>query len=205
MHLLNSGNCRAESLQSYLLSNTIEEESEQSESLSQPQTLPDWETQIKELQRRNLLLRTALHEEDLLKRDALRQGRQLKEENDRLRRELADLRELVFLQQTEESSTQIEEKSIQFPVTTTGKIVSFGGHPSWIRDMKKLLPNVIFYSAEVIPNKDVLRNADQVWVQTQYISHAAFYRIVSALGSDTQMRFYVSKSARSCAEQLITG
>lgn len=71
--------------------------------------------------------------------------------------------------------------------------------------MKKLLPNVVFYSADVIPNKDVLRNADQVWVQTQYISHAAFYRIVSALGSDTQLRFFISKSARICAEQLVTG
>lgn len=53
--------------------------------------------------------------------------------------------------------------------------------------------------------KDVLRNADQVWVQTQYISHAAFYRTVSAMGSDTQLRFFVSKSARICAEQLVTG
>lgn len=201
MHLLSSGKNRAESLQTYLLTHGEEDR----EHMPQPQAVPDWEAQIRELQRRNRSLRAALHEEDLHKRNALRQYRQLREENSRLRREMADLRELVFRQETEESSVQTEEKSIVFPVTTAGKIVSFGGHPNWIRDMKKLLPNVAFYSADVIPNKDVLRNADHVWVQTQYISHAAFYRIVSALGSDTQLRFFVGKSARSCAEQLVTG
>lgn len=199
-YLLSAGNNRAESLQAYQLKQA-EEEPEQS---YQSQTLPDWETQISDLQRRNHSLRESLHEEDLLKREALRQNRRLKEENDRLHRELSDLRELVFLQQNEELPAQPEEKSIEFPVATTGKIVSFGGHPNWIRDMKKLLPNVIFYSVDVIPNKDVLRNADQVWVQTQHISHAAFYRIVSAMGSDTQLRFFVSKGARRCAEQLVT-
>jgi hypothetical protein len=44
--------------------------------------------------------------------------------------------------------------------------------------MKALLPNVTYFSADVIPNKDILRNAHEVWIQTQYISHAAFYRIV---------------------------
>ena len=158
---------------------------------------------MRDLQRRNHSLRAALHEEDYLKRDALRQCRQLREENNRLRRELADLRELVFLERAEELLALSEEKTTQFPVMTSGKIVSFGGHPSWIREMKKMLPNVVFYSADVIPSKDVLRNADQVWVQTQYISHAAFYRIVSALGSNTQLRFFVSKGSRSCAEQLV--
>ena len=201
MHLLGSGNNRADNLQPYLLTHAEEE----LELPPQPQTLPDWNAEVRDLRRKNYSLRAALHEEDILKRDALRQSRQLREENSHLRRELADLRELVFLQQTEESPVQTEEKSIVFPVTTTGKLVSFGGHPNWIRDMKKLLPNVVFYSADVIPNKDVLRNADQVWVQTQYISHAAFYRIVSALGSDTQLRFFISKSARICAEQLVTG
>jgi hypothetical protein len=68
--------------------------------------------------------------------------------------------------------------------------------------MKAMLPDVAYFSAEVIPNKDILRNADVVWVQTQYISHSAFYRILSALGQNTQLRYFSSKSARTCAIQI---
>ena len=129
---------------------------------------------------------------------------QVQADNDRLRQELADLRDLIFSQQAEMPPQTEENCAVQFPVKTSRRIVSFGGHPNWIRDMKALLPDIAYFSAEVIPNKDILRNADVVWVQTQYISHAAFYRIVSALGQNTQIRYFSSKSARSCAEQIAT-
>jgi hypothetical protein len=69
-------------------------------------------------------------------------------------------------------------------------------------DMKKLLPNVTFYSPDVVPNKDVIKNAEQVWIQTNCISHAAYYRIESALGEKTKLRFFPNQNARSCAEKM---
>ena len=108
----------------------------------------------------------------------------------------------MFAQQSDEPIEAELKEEIKFPVLTSGKIVSFGGHPSWINDMKKLLPNVIFYSPEVVPNKDVIKNADQVWIQTNCISHSAYYRIESALGEKTQLRFFPNQNARSCAEKL---
>lgn len=64
------------------------------------------------------------------------------------------------------------------------------------------VPNVTFYSPDVVPNKDAIRNAEQVWVQTQYISHAAFYRIESALGENTQLRFFSNQNVRACADKM---
>lgn len=201
LYLLRSANDRSENLHTFRLeSQTATAElnvAEEAEDISLLQK------QYKELLQQNSELRIALHEEARSKRDALKDICWVQTENEHLRQELADLRNLIFSQQAELPQEAEESCTVQFPVKTSRRIVSFGGHPNWIRDMKALLPDIAYFSAEVIPNKDILKNADVVWVQTQYISHAAFYRIVSALGQNTQLRYFSSKSARSCAEQLV--
>ena len=202
LYLLRSGNERSESLRTFWW--------ESQAATDEPENAEDTEDiallhkQYKELLQRNSELRMALHEETRSKKQVLKDICQVQADNDRLRQELADLRDLIFSQQAEMPPQTEENCAVQFPVKTSRRIVSFGGHPNWIRDMKALLPDIAYFSAEVIPNKDILRNADVVWVQTQYISHAAFYRIVSALGQNTQLRYFSSKSARSCAEQIAT-
>ena len=202
IHLLGSTNKEQESLQTYRLSQEIEKITEENSSLEIIDTT-DLEKKMFVLEDRVNALSRALYEEGQLKKKAISKNNQLTTENERLIRELADLRELVFMQQSDEPIEPDAKEEVEFPVETSGRIISFGGHPSWINEMKKLLPNVIFYSPEVIPNKDAIKNADQVWVQTQFISHAAFYRVVSSINSETQIRYFVSKSARSCAEQLV--
>ena len=202
LYLLRSGNERSESLRTFWW--------ESQAATDEPENAEDTEDiallhkQYKELLQRNSELRMALHEETRSKKQVRKDICQVQADNDRLRQELADLRDLIFSQQAEMPPQTEENCAVQFPVKTSRRIVSFGGHPNWIRDMKALLPDIAYFSAEVIPNKDILRNADVVWVQTQYISHAAFYRIVSALGQNTQLRYFSSKSARSCAEQIAT-
>lgn len=201
LYLLRSGNDRSESLHAFWWeSQTATAEQDVAEGTEDISLL---QKQYKELLQRNSELRIALHEEAHCRRNALKDICQMKADNECLRQELTDLRNLIFSQQAELPLETKESCTVQFPVKTTRRIVSFGGHPNWIRDMKALLPDVAYFSADVIPNKDILRNADVVWVQTQYISHAAFYRIVSALGQNTQLRYFSSKSARSCAEQVV--
>ena len=202
IHLLGSTTKEQESLQTYRLNREIEKITEENSSLEIIDTT-DLEKKMFVLEDRVNALSRALYEEGQLKKKAISKNNQLTTENERLIRELADLRELVFMQQSDEPIEPDAKEEIKFPVETTGRIISFGGHPSWINEMKKLLPNVIFYSPDVVPNKDAIKNADQVWVQTQFISHAAFYRVVSSINSETQIRYFVSKSARSCAEQLV--
>ena len=200
--LLRSGNDRSESLRTFWWESQAA--TDESEIAEETEDIALLHRQYKELLQRNSELRMALHEETRSKKQALKDICRLQADNERLRQELADLRDLIFSQQAEMPPQTEENCAVQFPVKTSRRIVSFGGHPNWIRDMKILLPDVAYFSAEVIPNKDILRNADVVWVQTQYISHAAFYRIISALGQNTQLRYFSSKSARSCAEQMAT-
>ena len=202
IHLLGSTTKEQESLQTYRLNREIEKITEENSSLEIIDTT-DLEKKTLILEDRVNALSRALYEEGRLKKNAISKNNQLTIENERLIRELADLRELVFMQQSDEPIEIETKEEIKFPIETAGRIISFGGHPSWINEMKKLLPNVIFYSPEVIPNKDAIKNADQVWVQTQCISHSAFYRVVSSLNNETQIRYFTSKSARNCAEQLI--
>lgn len=201
IRLLGSTNKDQESLQAYRLSREIEKMAE--ENTAEPVDITDLEEAVTVLQGRVKALSQALYEETCLKKNAISKNNQLVSENERLIRELADLRELVFLQQSDEPVEADAKEEIKFPVETTGRIVSFGGHPNWISEMKKLLPNVTFYSPDVVPNKDAIKNADQVWVQTQFISHAVFYRIESALGENTQMRFFPNQNVRNCAEKIV--
>ena len=201
IHLLGSTSKDQESLQAYRLSREIEKMAE--ENVDEPVDTTDLEEAVTVLQGRVKALSQALYEETCLKKNAISKNNQLASENERLIRELADLRELVFMQQSDEPVETEAKEEIKFPVETSGRIVSFGGHPSWINEMKKLLPNVMFYSPDVVPNKDAIRNADQVWVQTQCISHSAFYRIESALGEKTQMRFFPNQNVRNCAEKIV--
>ena len=201
LYLLRSGNDRSESLAAYRLQTALE--NTQHEIPVDTEDTQLLQTHIKELTRQTEMLRAAAYEENKQKRAAEKNLRHVQAENGSLRRELMDLRQLIFSQQQELDVEYSEETAIDFPVKLPGKIVSVGGHPNWVRDMKALLPNIAYFSAEVLPNKDILRNAHEVWVQTQYISHKSFYRILSALGTETQLRYFGSKSAQRCAVQLV--
>ena len=118
--------------------------------------------------------------------------------------ELTDLRELVFLLDNKEVPEEPVDETIQYPFITPGKILSFGGHPSWIKEMKKKLPNVVFIDPDTLPNADLIRSADTIWIQTNYISHSNFYKIINAVGaSGKQVRYFTSTSSAKCAEQVV--
>lgn len=118
--------------------------------------------------------------------------------------ELSDLRELVFRLDNREIPEEPIDESIQYPYITPGKILSFGGHPSWIKEMKKKLPNVVFIDTDTLPNADLIRAADVIWIQTNYISHSNYYKIISVAGTaGKQMRYFTSTSSAKCAEQIV--
>ena len=94
-------------------------------------------------------------------------------------KELADLREAVYLLENDTISETSVDESIHYPYVTSGKIISFGGHETWLKEMRKKLPNVMFISPDSLPNIDLIRNADTVWLQTNCLSHSDFYRIIN--------------------------
>ncbi len=119
-------------------------------------------------------------------------------------KELADLREAVYLLKNDTISETPADESIRYPYATSGKIVSFGGHDKWLKEMRKKLPNVMFISPDSLPNIDLIRHADTVWLQTDCLSHSDFYRIINIVRQNgIQLRYFSSTGSEKCAEQLV--
>ena len=118
---------------------------------------------IQELEAERKSLRQAAH-------DAASEAKQLREQLSTMeatagrdRQELADLRELAFSISSEEQETE-SHCTIDFPQHTTRNILVFGGHPSWFREIRQKLPDVRFYRHETKPDRQMIRNADEIIV-----------------------------------------
>lgn len=130
--------------------------------------------------------------------EQLRIAAQEKEENVQ---ELADLREIVFNHQLEQE--EVEDIKITFPCHTKLRAVVFGGHDSWLREIKFKLPDVRFYGA-TLSSPDIIRKADVVWIQTNAIAHKSFYGIIDLCRRyNKKVRYFKYASAAKCAEQMV--
>lgn len=119
-------------------------------------------------------------------------------------RELVDLRELVFNQQENLYEDETVGESIHFPCEMKHRIVVFGGHESWAREIRLKLPDVRFVDREALPNAEMIRNADVVWVQTNALAHKHFYKIIDEVRKyHIPLRYFTYASAAKCAEQLV--
>jgi len=138
-----------------------------------------------------------------------RENRELKEKLEKaeaaageMTQELADLREIVFNQQSgvEEKAT---ETKITFPYHTTRRIIAFGGHDSWLREIKFKVPDVRFMG-EDISSPEIIKRADVVWIQTNCIGHKSYYNIIDlARKYGRKVRYFKYASATKCAEQVV--
>lgn len=142
--------------------------------------------------------------------DANREMRECKKRQEKLEKklameqqELADLRELVFHQQENLYQDAVADENVKFPYKTTLRTVVFGGHDSWAREIKPKLPDVRFIDRTMLPNSDMIRRADVIWIQTNALSHAFFYKIIDEVRKhNVPLRYFSYASATKCAEQL---
>jgi hypothetical protein len=122
-------------------------------------------------------------------------------------RELADLRSLVFNREIEDQGRlEKVEKKYEYPYETRKRTVIFGGHDSFLRAIKPMLPTVRFVDpGNLTFSAEIIRNADVVWIQNNCISHSQFWNIVKNCKlAEVQMRYFGFASAEKCAEQLVT-
>lgn len=150
-------------------------------------------------------LRAALHEAERTAADRQRELERTKHASDLERRELADLRERVFLQSSEEEETILPEDEAAFPYEVTSETVVFGGHPSWSKAIRPLLTgNVRFLDKDKSFDQSVIRHADVVWIQANALSHSMFYSIIEeARRCKKPVRYFSYASAVKCAKQLM--
>ena len=119
------------------------------------------------LKKENDRLRQATHAAHREVKESQQSIEKLEREAEEHTQELADLRELVFNQQNGEyeKSEKSENSEIEFPYETKRRIVVFGGHDSWLREIRQKLPKVRFVDRGASPNADLIRNADVIWIQ----------------------------------------
>ena len=118
--------------------------------------------------------------------------------------ELHDLRELIFRQQDGSYESLQPSKNISFPYSTDSRIIVFGGHESWVREIRKKLPTVRFIDRSAVPNANMIRKADAIWIQTNAMCHSQYYKVVDeAKKNNIPIRYFSFASPNKCAEQFI--
>ncbi len=160
---------------------------------------------IAELNRQLKAARAALHE---VEQSARQLREQLQEEEKRAlqdRMELSGLRDTLFhMKQDQDPEEWIPEKEIQFPWQVRRRVLIFGGHDTWSKAIRPLLPGARFFDRESLPDLNAIKGADVVWIQSNALSHKFYYRIIdTARKEDIPVRYFGFASARKCAEQLV--
>lgn len=210
LHSLSASGSRAISLDEYRLLQEINWEDESGDEQTTEETAEDTADSLELIQKDNNLLRqknarlmSIIRESQELKKAQKKQIEQFTLTVKQQQKELNDLREKVFLSDQAQAD-EPDDKTIQYPYYSSIKNLSFGGQAAWINEMKAKLPNMIFISAETMPNTDLIRGADTIWIQTNSISHKHYYKIMSALkGVEKQIRYFVFPGVNKCAEQVV--
>lgn len=126
-------------------------------------------------------------------------------ENSRLEHnELIELRELVYKMQNEASINDVTTRSnTTLPYETKQNIIAFGGHDTWLKAIKPLLPNVKFVPPTVNPDSQLFRNADVIWMQSNAMPHSFYNKIMDlARTHKIPVKYFAYASAEKCAYQL---
>ena len=201
MNLLGEGKYRSRKLPR--MEWDMEEQPDEKQETGQTESVEELKARIAALQSENSRLRQTVYEADRELRDA-RKASEVQEQKAELeRQELADLRELVFHLQEDSYGAEAENTGIAFPYHNFQRIVVFGGHDSWAREIKPRLPDVRFVDKDMVPNAELIRRADIVWVQANAISHAYYYKILDETRKhNIPVRYFSYASALKCAEQL---
>lgn len=152
-------------------------------------------------------LKSALYETHREAKEGHKRYDMLLQETQNEHKELIDLRELVFNNSRDrEEQVKIEQlqQDIVYPYKVKKKIVVFGGHDAWLKVIRSMLEGVRFIDADMLPNTGIIKNADTVWLQTNYMSHSGFYKIINTVRTyNVPIRYFRYNSAEKCAEQIV--
>ena len=165
----------------------------------------DQTSQVTELTRQLKEARKTLYESERNARNLQERLHSVEAEALRDRAELSQLRETLFqLRMREGQPEDSRETEIEFPYQTDRRIVAFGGHETWQKAIRPMLPGVRFFDREMLPDINAIKSADVVWIQSNALAHPFYYRIIDmARKENISVRYFGFASARKCAEQLV--
>ncbi|MCB8817375.1 hypothetical protein [Desulfosporosinus shakirovi] len=114
------------------------------------------------------------------------------------KKELLALRDFVFEQQTSKEELEDDSNDYSRALESLGKhnYVITGGHANLIKGLKEILPNLIYLDMDNL-HKDLrfLDNQEAVFVNTAYLSHAFYYKVMSRMETNKTRLFYLSSSS----------
>lgn len=179
----------------------IEEEPALTEADAQ-ETLEQLQETLAALKQENSKLRHAVHSAMREAENEKQKYTELTEKTQFEHRELAELREIFFYQKNEIEEAPVA--GIEYPYTVRHRTVVFGGHDSWARAIKPMLKGDIrFIDRNMLPNADLIRNADNVWLQTNSLSHKFYNKIMDVVRTyEIPLHYFKFASAEKCAEQI---
>lgn len=180
------------------LNNEIEKERDKD------QEIDELRASLKQLRKENNSLKKQAHDMSVSVRDQKKTIESMKLSLDGDRQELADLREYVYNTQNNIAESNDTDPELPDTYETASRMAVFGGHDTWLKAIRPMLPNVTFVGKDQKPSADMIRYADIIWIQPNAISHANFYLIMNvARANNKQVRYFTNASARKCYEQLI--
>ena len=181
----------------------LEEPLEDTQKTEQAESVEELKARIAALQSEISRLKQTVYEADRELREVKKNPASQEQKAELDRQELTDLRELVFHLQEDVYDAEAESTGITFPYHNFQRIVVFGGHDSWAREIKPRLPDVRFVDKDMVPNAELIRRAEIVWIQANAISHAYYYKILDETRKHSiPVRYFSYASALKCAEQL---
>ncbi len=162
------------------------------------------DAKIEELTRKLKEARGALHDAERASSRLREQLRDMEQRGEAERSELAQLRETLYLLRAGEGEAEEDGGPlVELPWRVRRRVAVFGGHDSWRKAVKPLLPGARFCDRETLPDVNTIRGADVVWLQVNALSHKYYYRIIDAARkNDIPVRYFGSASAKKCAVQL---
>ena len=181
---------------------TAEKEWTKEELLDQVNAL---QGQAEQYQEQNKRLRSAVHDLEQKTRRTEKTLNDTKAAAEMERRELADLRELIFNRKNgTEEETEEEIQDASFPYEVQQDTLIFGGHQTWLRAIRQMLKgNVRFIDKDLNFDVSIVRHAERIWIQTNALSHTQYYRIMdTARAFHKPVRYFAYASAVKCARQL---
>lgn len=91
------------------------------------------------------------------------------------------------------------------PEKITKKVYVFGGHPTWLKVIKDRMVNAKFFKDGNLHSLDVIRNADEIWIQPNAISHSFYGKVIDAARSNKiPVRYFEFAGTKKCLEQVIS-
>lgn len=185
----------------------IDPAAEEEKNDDQEESVEILKERIRELRSKCKNQEKQLYEADRTNREYQKTLESVRQEAEEDRSELADLREMIFNQQTaEEDQDTNEENRFMFPYTVKKDTVIFGGHRTWSKAIKPMLEgNVRFIDERTVYSFDqaIIANSEVIWIQVNAISHPAYYRIVEkARALHKKVRYFTKASAMAGAIQV---